>query len=151
MQERRWIASSLWAWGGVWAFWLAATRRFHPSLTLAVIVTTALVAAYAAAAYLNHLALIPRLWRPGNRIGYVAWLTVVMVTLTTSALVVIRVAYLGLLGPDPDPNGVYKHFAIDLCGMAVHLAAVMAVVGAIKVANGRAERCDPADPPAAGR
>src|SRR5262245_34443769 len=107
MQERGWIAPSLWAWGGVWAFWLAATRRSHPSLTLAVIVTTALVMAYAAAAYVNHLALIPRLWRPGYRGAYVAWLIVVMVTLTASALVVIRVAYLGLMGPDPDPHGVY--------------------------------------------
>ena len=137
MQERRWIALSLVAWGVVWAFWLVATRRSHPSLTLAVIVTTALVAAYAAAAYVNHLALIPRLWRSGHRGGYMAWLAVVMVTLTASALLVIRVAYLRSLGPDPDPNGVYKHFAIDLCGMAVHLAAAMAIVGAIRVANKR--------------
>jgi ABC-type antimicrobial peptide transport system permease subunit len=53
----------------VWAFWLLATRRSHPSLTLAVIVTTALVAAYATAAYVNHLALVPRLWRAGHRAG----------------------------------------------------------------------------------
>lgn len=140
MQERRWLASSVVAWGGVWAFWLAATRRFHPSLTLAILVTTALVAAYAAAAYVNHLALIPRLWRPGDRVGYLAWLTVVMATLTASALVVIRIAYLMLMGPDSDPHGVYKHFAIDLGGMAAHLAAAMAVVGAIKMANGRLTR-----------
>ena len=138
IQGRRWIGASLGAWCGVWAFWLLATRRSHPSLTLAVIVTTALVAAYATAAYINHLALIPRLWRPGHRAGYVALLAVVMVGLTASALVIIRTAYHGLAGPDPDPNGVYKHFAIDLCGMAVHLAAVMAVVGAVRLTTGRA-------------
>jgi hypothetical protein len=124
-------------------FGWAATRRFHPSLSLAVIVTTALVGAYAAAAYVNHLALIPRLWRPGYRGGYVALLTVVMVALTASALAVIRVAYLRVAGPDPDPHGVYKHFAMDLCGMGLHLVAVAAVVGVIKGADGRPRRCHP--------
>jgi hypothetical protein len=122
---------------------LVATRRSHPSLSLAVIVTTALVAAYAAAAYVNHFALIPRLWRPGNRAGYVVALTVMMVALTAMALAVIRVAYLRLAGPDPDPRGVYKHFAIDLCGMGLHLVAVAAILGVIKGAAGRSGRSGP--------
>jgi hypothetical protein len=138
VQERRWIAASLGAWVAVWAFWLAVTCRSHPSLCLAVIVTTALVGAYAAAAYVNHLALIPRLWRPGHRRGYAAWLTVLMVALTAPALAVIRIAYFRLAGPDADPNGAYKHFAIDLCGMAFHLAAVAAVVGVVKRWSGTA-------------
>jgi hypothetical protein len=112
-------------------------RRSQPSLRLAVIVTTVLVAAYAAAAYVNHLALIPRLWRPGYQGGYVAWLTVVMLALTAAALTVIRIAYLRLAGPDPDPHGIYKHFVIDLCGMGLHLVAVALVVGVIKGADGR--------------
>ena len=33
-----------------------------------------------------------------------------------------RIAYLRTLGPDPDPNGVYVHFAIDFFGMAVPVA-----------------------------
>jgi hypothetical protein len=141
------MAPSLGAWVGVWGFWFVATRRFHPSLCLAVIVTTALVAAYAAAAYVNHLTLIPRLWRPGYRGGYVAGLTVVMVALTVSALAVIRIAYLRLAGPDPDPRGVYKHFVIDLCGMGLHLVAVAAVLAVIERATGRSKRCNPRTPP----
>ena len=31
-------------------------------------------------------------------------------------------------GPDADPNGAYKHFAIDLFGMAVHLGVAALVV-----------------------
>jgi hypothetical protein len=144
MQGRRWIGPSLLAWGGVWAFWLAATRRSHPSLALAVIVTTALVAAYAIAAYVNHLVLIPRFWRPGRRGGYAARLAIVMASLTAAALFVIRVAYRRLVGPDPDPNGVYKHFAVDLIGMVVHLAVVVVVVRlATGATNGAIQRTRP--------
>jgi hypothetical protein len=116
------------AWVGVWAFWLAVTHHFHPTFALAVIVTTSLVVAYAVAAYINHLVLVPRLWKAGRRWRYAVWLAATMIVLTAVALAVIRVSYFELWGPDPDPNGVYKHYAIDLFGMAVHLLAAAAVV-----------------------
>ena len=53
-----------------------------------------------------------------------------MLGLIAAALAVIRVSYLKLFGPDADPNGVSKHFAIDLFGMAVHLPAAAVVVAA---------------------
>jgi hypothetical protein len=122
------LGLSLAAWVGVWAFWLAVTHDFHPLFALAVVVTTSLVAAYAAAAYVNHLVLVPRLWAAGRRWSYAAALAATTAGLTAAALAVIRAAYAAWWGPDADPNGAYKHFAIDLFGMAVHLLAAAGVV-----------------------
>ncbi len=132
MVRSRAFAASVVAWAGAWAFWLAATRDFHPTLALAAVVTTALVAAYAAAAYANHYALIPRLRADGRAGRYAAALAAVMVILTSAALAVIRVSYRELWGPDADPNGAYKHFAIDLLGMGVHLLAAAGVAAAAR-------------------
>lgn len=142
MSRPQLLASSLLVWVGVWVFWLALTRDFHPTFPLAVIVTTSLVAAYAVAAYVNHLVLVPRFWSAGHRWWYAVWLAITMALLTAAALAVIRVSYLELWGPDADPYGVYKHYAIDLFGMAVHVsvaALVVSVVGRYRsAATGRA-------------
>lgn len=106
----------------VWGLWLGLTASFHPTVTLALIVTTALVGAYAAAAHLNLGWLVPRLWRRGRRAAYGVALGVAMVVLTGGALAVIRGSYAALVGPDPDPWGALRHFAIDLFGMVVHVA-----------------------------
>jgi hypothetical protein len=132
MRSRRWVWLSVLAWIGVWLFWLVTTRGFHPTFTLALIVTTSLIGMYAAAAYVNHLVLIPRFWRTGRRGRYIAWLVVMMLLLTAAALAVIRASYTAMWGLDPDKDGVYKHFAIDLFGMAVHLAAAAGVVWAFR-------------------
>ena len=131
MTRAAWLVTIM-AWAGVWAFWLATTRAYHPTSTLAVIVTTSLVVAYAAAAYVNHLALIPRYARAGRWGAYLAWLGLTMTTFTAAALAIIRAAYFQLWGPDADPNGAVKHFAIDLGGMAAHLVAVASIVGAAR-------------------
>lgn len=55
-----------------------------------------------------------------------------MIALTAVALLIIRVSYLQLWGPDADPLGAYKHFVIDLFGMAVHVGVAYAVVWATK-------------------
>jgi hypothetical protein len=135
--SKRRLALSLVAWVGVWSFWLLTTRKFHPTAALAIIVTTALVAAYATAAYLNHLVLLPRLWEVGRRWRYLAVLVAVIVMLTAAALTVIRLCYLELWGPDPDPNGAYKHFVIDLVGMVVHLLAAAGVVAVANKVSGK--------------
>lgn len=124
----RWRAVSVVAWIAVWVFWLVATRSFHPTTGLVLLVTTALVVAYATAVYLNHLLLLPRLWQPGYRARYVVVLAVAMAVLTAMALLVIRSAYLAALGPDPDPYGALRHYGIDLLGMAVHVLAAAVVV-----------------------
>lgn len=128
MASLRWIVGSMIAWLGVWALWLSLTWKFHPTLGLALIVTTSLVAAYANVVSLDHLVLRPVLWRNGQRVRYVASLTFLMAFLTALALFVIRISYKLMWGPDSDPNGVFKHFAIDLFGMAVHLVIASAVL-----------------------
>lgn len=124
----RWLLLSALAWLGVWAFWLATTASFHPTTGLAVVVTTSLVAASAAAAYVNHLVLVPRFWATGRRWRYACWLAGTALALTAVALTVIRLAYTWQVGPDADPNGAVKHYLIDLFGMAVHLAGAAGVV-----------------------
>jgi hypothetical protein len=126
------LALSLLAWVLVWAFWFTRTRVFHPTGILAVIVTTSLIMAYAIATYINHLVLIPRFWSAHRWGRYVFWLAVKMLSLTAVALVAIRLSYFRLWGPDTDPNGAYKHFAIDLFGMAVHLLGAAVLVWAIR-------------------
>ncbi|QDU19566.1 hypothetical protein [Urbifossiella limnaea] len=127
MTRRAALAWSAVAWVGVWAFWPALTHDHQPTFTLARIVTTALVAVYAAAAFLNHLVLVPRLWAGSCAKHGLAPVGMVC-GLTAAALTVIRVSYLNLHGPDADPNGAAKHFAIDLFGMAIHLLAAAGVV-----------------------
>lgn len=123
----RWSAAG---WMAVALFWLIATRSFHPSWTLAMIVTGSLIVAYSSASYLNHLILIPRYFRTRQYGRYSALLLAIMLTFTGAALAVIRVAYFRLHGPDPDPNGAIKHYFIDLFGMAVHLTAAALVAWA---------------------
>lgn len=119
---------SLLAWGGVWVFWLATTHTYHPTFALAVIVTTSLVTAYAAAAHVNQLILLPRHWRAGRRWTYAGWLAATMCLLTAAALVIIRISYRTMWGPDTDPWGAVKHFLIDLLGMAVHVGGAAGAV-----------------------
>ena len=126
---------SIIAWVVVWAFWLSLTHRFHPTFSLALIVTTILVSVYAAAAYCNHLLLLPRLWSQGLHLRYAVWLAFTMALLTAVALAVIRVSYFMAFGPDTDPNGVYKHYAIDLFGMLVHVGLAALVVWVTKWRN----------------
>ena len=126
------ISWSLIAWLAIGVFWLIVTRRFHPTLALALIVTSSLICAYAGAAYINHLLLLPKYWRDGRRGEYAAALLGTMVVLTSLALTVIRISYFKALGPDPDPNGLYHHFAIDFSGMVVHVAAAASIVWAVR-------------------
>jgi hypothetical protein len=126
------LIASLGAWIGVWCFWLMTTRGFHPTFWLAIVVTTSLTLAFALVVYANHLLLIPQLWSTGRRMHYALSLGLLMMVMTALALAVIRFTYTSALGPDPDQNGVYKHFAIDLFGMAVHVSLAAVVVAIVK-------------------
>lgn len=126
MKSRRFLMPCL-AWIGIWLFWLVATYRFHPTFSLALIVTSSLVAAYATASFVNHMALMPLLLAKQRRWFYSASLIATMAVLTAGALAIIRVSYLKQCGPDADPYGVYKHYVIDLLGMAVHVSAAAAI------------------------
>lgn len=90
-------------------------------MPLAIIVTTVLILAYATAAMIDQWYLVPHYWLRGQPYRYGILLFSVMITLTTLALVCIRLAYTHSFGPDPDPLGFPKHLAIDFVGMCVHL------------------------------
>lgn len=125
------IVWSVVAWLAVGIFWLLTTRRFHPLWSLALIATGALVTAYAAASYINHLILIPRYLRAGFVGRYLAILLGVMVVFTGLALAVLRTAYIHALGPG-SVNKIGTDFGIDLFGMAVHLLGAAGVVWAVR-------------------
>jgi hypothetical protein len=95
---------------------------------LALITTGSLVLAYAIVAYVNSFVLVPRYWLARDYARYFARLIAVMALFTALVLAIIRTSYFRSLGPDPDPNGLYKHFAIDFLGMAAHLAGTAVVL-----------------------
>lgn len=115
------------AWIAVWVFWVVTTRHFHPTLGLALIVTTSLVVAYAAAVQINHGVLLPRYWRQGRHFFYVTWLVVAMLTFTALALVTLRTFYIAQIGRERVGDAL-QHFVIDLFGMVVHVAAAALIV-----------------------
>lgn len=115
------LIASILAWIAVWVFWLLLTHNSHPSWTLAIIVTTTLVVAYAFVVYVHHLVLIPRYLSKSDYPSYLVRLIPSMLIMNGLALGFIRVSYFELAGPDADPYGAYKHYAIDLFGMIVHL------------------------------
>jgi hypothetical protein len=119
---------SMFGWLGAWVFWLLSTYRFHPTFSLALITTTSLVCAFAGATYCNHCVYIPRFWSVNKRWQYWVWLAGTMTILTAIALAIIRVSYLRALGPDSDPYGLVKHYAIDLFGMIVHVGIAAWIV-----------------------
>lgn len=104
------------------AFWIVFSIDYHPTLLIDVIVTSLLLVAYASAIYLNHLVLIPRFFRSHRYLQYSLGLFVYMAALTFLALFAIRATYFSLC--DPNQIGDYwQHYAIDLFGMMVHVAA----------------------------
>ncbi|TWW09434.1 hypothetical protein E3A20_14370 [Planctomyces bekefii] len=64
----------------------------------------------------------------GMRWTYVVRLAAIMAVFTFLALFIIRISYHNLFGPDSDPYGAYKHFAIDFFGMTVHVAIAALIV-----------------------
>jgi hypothetical protein len=114
-------------WLVLYAFWLVFSLDYHPTLLIDIIVTTLLSAAYASAIYLNHLVLIPRLFRPRNYLGYFSSLIGVMALLTFIVLFAIRATYFSLW--DPNLIGDYWwHYGIDFFGMIVHVLAAALLV-----------------------
>lgn len=127
MTRKRAILLSIAAWIAIWVFWLATTRSFHANWTLATIATTAMIVCFAAAAYVNQLLLVPRLWRRRRFATYFASLLLVMFGLTAVALAVIRVFYTVVFGPFP-VKPWHVDYGIDFFGMVVHVAAAAFVV-----------------------
>ncbi len=107
-------------WLAVTLFWLIATYRFHPTLLLAIIVTLSLMLCYAIVIFIDWFHLQKRFAIHQKRSRYLGELASTMLAATAIALAIIRVSYFSLVGPDSDPWGFPKHFAIDLFGLIVH-------------------------------
>lgn len=63
-----------------------------------------------------------------------------MAMFTAIVLAIIRISYFKLFGPDVDPYGAYRHFAIDFFGMMVHVAAAALLVWSKRALGRMAER-----------
>jgi hypothetical protein len=120
------VGLSLFARLEVAVFWLVATRGYHPSWSRACIVTASLITAYAAAAYINHLVLLPRFRHRRALYGMLLLLTVI--SLTAAALGVILLVFFLLFGLSFDLPTISHNYQIDLFGMVVHVVAAAVVV-----------------------
>ncbi|HEY0375964.1 MAG TPA: hypothetical protein VGC87_03315 [Pyrinomonadaceae bacterium] len=112
-------------WLCVFALWLFATRRFHPTWTIAVPATAVLILASALAVYLNALVLWPRFARNWPRYAVALLLTVA--ALDVVAVLSIGAVYDWLWRPDPLRFGFWFNVASDGFIIALHLAAAAAV------------------------
>jgi hypothetical protein len=113
-------------WSGVFTFWLIATRRHHPTLTIAILATAVLVAAFALAVYVNALLLRPRysrLW-----LQYAVLLVATVAVLDLGAVLLIQFIYDRLWGPDPLRYGFWFNVASEGVLITIHLAAAMGVM-----------------------
>ena len=127
MITARHLAMSLLAWLAVGAFWLLATRGFHPSWDLAIVATGSLVVAYAGASYVNHLILIPGYLRRGFVVKYLGFLAATALGFTALGLAVLRTYYIWVVGAGA-VHSLELDYALDLFGMIVHLAGAAGVV-----------------------
>ena len=71
---------------------------------------------------------IPHFWKRHTLACLLGLAVRRMMAFTTVAVTVIRVSYIRLLGPDPNPNGLYIHFGIDFIGMVAHVLMAACVV-----------------------
>lgn len=127
MISARRLTLSLLAWLAVGAFWLLATRGFHPSWDLAIVATGSLVVAYAGASYANHLILIPKYLRRGFVVKYCGALAALAMGFTALALAILRTYYIRAIGAG-SVHSLELDYALDLFGMIVHLAGAAGVV-----------------------
>ncbi len=113
-------------WAALWGFWVAASRRNHPNLTLNLTASALLVATFAGAAYLNHLWLIPRLGQARRFVAYGVALVVVMGGLALGCAAAIHLAYDVLWGPDPARFGFWTNVGMEFGLVAFHVGAIAA-------------------------
>lgn len=125
-------------WSVLWIFWFFVSGDHHPTALINAIVTTLLLATYAAGVYLNHLVLIPRLG--ARRPLYWGALLLVMSVLTAAVVIAIQLVYDALLGPDPRRFGFWLNFGLDFFGLALHLLLAFLLVQFLARRAGKAAR-----------
>lgn len=110
-------------WLAVYWFWLWTTRDFHPTRTIAACATAILVAASAAAVYLNALVLRPRF---GGRLWvYVISVCAAVLALDLAAVLGIGAVYDWLWRPDPRRFGFWFNMLSD--GVIINLHLLVSV------------------------
>jgi|ERR1044071_2980058 hypothetical protein len=126
-------------WSGVFIFWLLTTRNHHPTLTIAILATAVLVAAFALAVYVNHLFLLPRFARHRLWLQYALSLVITVAVLDLAAVLLIQFIYDRLWGPDPLRYGFWFNVASEGVLIIIHLAAAMGLLWLAKYLRRRSE------------
>ena len=134
------IALHLAMWLGVFAFWLSATRQYHPTPVLAVLATAVLVSASALAVYVNSLFLIPRFARRHLWWQYTASLLATVAVLDLIAVLLIQFIYDWLWGPDPRRFGFWFNVLSDGIIIAAHVVAATMVMWVARFLRERTPR-----------
>ena len=111
---------------------MVLVRAHHPTLLINALATSLLFASFAAAVYINHLLLIPRLLNEDRRAAYVLALLLTMVGVTLAAVFSIQFVYDFLWGPDPLRYGFWFNFASDFMGMLLHVVGAAVLVWVAK-------------------
>lgn len=120
-------------WLCVFMFWLLATRRFHPTLSIAVLATAVLVSASAWAVYVNRLFLLPRFARARLWWQYAASLLATVIILDLIAVLLIQIIYDRLWRPDPLRFGFWLNVASDGFIIVLHLTIAMGFVWIVRL------------------
>lgn len=120
------------AWLALWSFWVVVSRQNHPTLTLNLIASALLVLTFACAVYVNHLRLIPRLWKARRFAAYGAALLLAMAGLALICTAAIHIVYDVLRGPDPARFGFWTNFLMEFVLVAFHASVVAAGVWLVR-------------------
>lgn len=131
------IALHIAVWLGVFAFWLLATRQYHPTLVIAVSATAMLVFASALAVYVNSLFLLPRFARRHRWWQYAASLLATILVLDFIAVLLIQFIYDRLWKPDPMRFGFWFNMLSDGIILTVHVVAAMMTMRIAKLLRDR--------------
>ena len=124
-------------WLCVFALWLFATRRFHPTWTIAVCATAILVSTSALAVYLDALLLRPRFARRRLWVQYASSLLATIVALDLAAVLLIGVVYDWLWRPDPLRFGFWFNVLSDGFIIVLHLSVAALVVWLARRLSGK--------------
>jgi Na+-transporting methylmalonyl-CoA/oxaloacetate decarboxylase beta subunit len=114
-------------WLGIFFCWLLATRHYHPTLLIAVLVTTILVSASALAVYINRHVLQAQFARHRSLLKYAVLLIALLVALDLIAVLSIQRIYDLLWGPDPNRFGFWFNFGSDGFIIVLHLIAAVSL------------------------
>jgi hypothetical protein len=122
------ISLQLSIWLAVLGVWVIVSRDHHPTLLIDVLATSVLVAASAAAVYVNSVVLWPRGLRRRTKWRYILELIGVVLALDVIAVMLIQVLYDKLWGPDPSRYGIARNLIYEAIFITFHLVLATGVL-----------------------